>query len=218
MVVPAVGAAESSDTGNTVVTNASTDQDLKIGMTGDNVTELQTWLQTQGFYKGKIDGEFGNYTEQAVKAFQQYVGIKEDGIVGNISRQSMKDLVNGNIQTSTGSSSSSYSKTGSSTSSGAAYGTSKSYSSSYSSGSSGWSSGRGTGDCWDNSYALYGELTSSGQSARIVQYANSYSSNHRSVEVWDGSSWVDYDYRSNGYSNRYYATSHDSSATVIASS
>lgn len=220
MVIPAVGAAESSDTGNTVVNNVNTDQDLKIGMTGDNVTELQTWLQTQGFYKGKIDGEFGNYTEQAVKAFQQYVGIKEDGIVGNISRQSMKDLVNGNIDTNSGTSStsSSYSKTGSSTSSSAAYGTSKSYSSSYSSGSSGWSSGNGVGDCWDNSAALYSELTASGQSARIVQYANSYSSNHRSVEVWDGSSWVDYDYRSNGYSNRYYATSHDSSATVIASS
>nr|WP_319374873.1 peptidoglycan-binding domain-containing protein [uncultured Methanobacterium sp.] len=218
MVIPAVGAAESSDTGNTVVTNASTGQDLKIGMTGDNVTELQTWLQTQGFYKGKIDGEFGNYTEQAVKAFQQYVGIKEDGVVGNISRQSMKDLVNGNIQTSTGSSSSSYSKTGSSTSSGAAYGTSKSYSNSYSSGSSGWSSGKGTGDCWDNSAALYGELTASGQSARIVQYANSYVSNHRSVQVWDGSSWVDYDYKGNGYSNRYYATSGSSSGTVIASS
>ncbi len=218
MVIPAVGAAESSDTGNTVVTNASTGQDLKIGMTGDNVTELQTWLQTQGFYKGKIDGEFGNYTEQAVKAFQQYVGIKEDGIVGNISRQSMKDLVNGNIQTSTRSSGSSYSKTGSSTSSGAAYGTSKSYSNSYSSGSSGWSSGKGTGDCWDNSAALYGELTASGQSARIVQYANSYVSNHRSVQVWDGSSWVDYDYKGNGYSNRYYATSGSSSGTVIASS
>ena len=87
MVIPSVGAAESSNTENTVVTNASTDQDLKAGMTGDNVTQLQTWLQTQGFYKGKIDGEFGNYTEQAVKAFQQYVGIKEDGIVGNISRQ-----------------------------------------------------------------------------------------------------------------------------------
>ncbi|MFA0832572.1 MAG: peptidoglycan-binding protein [Methanobacterium formicicum] len=225
MVIPSVGAAESSDTGNTVVTNASTDQDLKIGMTGDNVTELQTWLQTQGFYKGKIDGEFGNYTEQAVKAFQQYVGIKEDGIVGNISRQSMKDLVNGNIQTSTGTSGSSYSKTGSSTSSGAAYGTKKSYSSSsssyksgYKSSSSGWSSGKGVGDCWDNSYALYGELTASGQSARIVQYANSYVSNHRSVQVWDGSSWVDYDYKGNGYSNRYYATSGSSSGTVIESS
>ena len=215
MVIPAVGATESSDTGNTVVTNASTDQDLKIGMTGDNVTELQTWLQTQGFYKGKIDGEFGNYTDQAVKAFQQYVGIKEDGIVGNISRQSMKDLVNGNIKTT---SRSSYSKTGSSTSSGAAYGTSKSYSSSYKSSSSGWSSGKGVGDCWDNSYALYNELTASGQSARIVQYANSYVSNHRSVQVWDGSSWVDYDYKGNGYSNRYYATSGSSSGTVIASS
>ncbi len=215
MVIPAVGATESSDTGNTVVTNASTDQDLKIGMTGDNVTELQTWLQTQGFYKGKIDGEFGNYTDQAVKAFQQYVGIKEDGIVGNISRQSMKDLVNGNIKTT---SRSSYSKTGSSTSSGAAYGTSKSYSSSYKSSSSGWSSGKGVGDCWDNSYALYNELTASGQSARIVQYANSYVSNHRSVQVWDGSSWVDYDYKGNGYSNRYYATSGSSSGTVIESS
>jgi len=225
MVIPAVGAAESSDTENTVVTNASTDQNLKVGMTGDNVTELQTWLHTQGFYNGKIDGEFGNYTEQAVKAFQQYVGIKEDGIVGNISRQSMKDLVNGNIDTtsSTSGTSSSYSKTGSSSSgssssSKAAYGTSKSYSSSYSSGSSGWSSGKGVGDCWDNSAALYSSLTASGQSARIVQYANSYSSNHRSVEVWNGNSWVDYDYKSNGYSNRYYATSHGSSATVIASS
>jgi N-acetylmuramoyl-L-alanine amidase len=221
MVIPAVGAAESSDTGNTVVTNASTDQNLTVGMTGENVTELQKWLKNQGFYTGAIDGEFGNYTEQAVKAFQQYVGIKEDGIVGNISRQSMKDLVNGNIQISTGTSSSSYSKTGSSTSSGAAYGTKKSYSSSsssYKSSSSGWSSGKGVGDCWDNSYALYDELTASGQSARIVQYANSYVSNHRSVQVWDGSSWVDYDYKGNGYSNRYYATSGSSSGTVIESS
>ena len=56
MVIPAVGAAESSDTENTVVTNATTDQNLQIGMTGENVTQLQTWLQTQGFYKGKIDG------------------------------------------------------------------------------------------------------------------------------------------------------------------
>jgi N-acetylmuramoyl-L-alanine amidase len=221
MVIPAVGAAESSNTENTVVTNASADQDLQMGMTGDEVTELQTWLQTQGFYKGKIDGEFGNHTEQAVKAFQQYVSIKEDGIVGNISRQSMKDLVNGNIDTSstyskTGSSTGTYSKTGSSTkSANAAYGTSKSYSSSYRSTSSGWSSGKGTGDCWDNSYALYGELSSSGQQARIVQYANSYVNNHRSVQVYQNGAWVDYDYKSNGYSNRYYAQSSKPGMTVI---
>lgn len=224
MVIPAVGAAESSDTENTVVTNATTDQNLQIGMTGENVTQLQTWLQTQGFYKGKIDGEFGNYTDQAVKAFQQYVGIKEDGIVGPISRESMDNLVNGVYASGDDSSSSSSSSTSSSSSSSkAAYGTSKtysgkSYSSSYRSSSSGWSSGKGVGDCWDNSNALYSQLTASGQKARIVQYANSYVSNHRSVEVWNGNSWVDYDYKGNGYSNRYYATSHGSSSTVIASS
>ncbi|NYB52462.1 MAG: peptidoglycan-binding protein [Methanobacteriaceae archaeon] len=215
MVIPSVGAVESSNTENTVVTNANTDQDLKLGMTGDKVTQLQIWLQTQGFYKGKIDGEFGNCTEQAVKAFQQYVGIKEDGIVGKISRQYMDDLVNGNIQASgEGTATSSYSKSGSSTTK-ASYGTSKSYSSSYRSTSSGWSSGKGTGDCWENSYVLYNELTASGQKARIVQYANSYVSNHRSVQVYSNGEWVDYDYKGNGYSNRYYAQSSKPGMTVI---
>jgi N-acetylmuramoyl-L-alanine amidase len=216
IAIPAVGATESSDTGNTVVSNASTDQDLKIGMTGDNVTELQKWLKNQGFYSGNIDGDFGNYTEQAVKNFQGYVGIKEDGIVGNVSRNYMDYLASGELEIGESSGSSSTSSTsGNSYSSSASYG-SKSYSSSSS--SSGWSSGKGTGDCWDNSAALYSSLTASGTSARIVQYSNSYSSNHRSVQVWNGNSWVDYDYKSNGYSNRYYATSGSSSGTVIASS
>ncbi len=219
IAIPAVGATESSDTVNTVVANASTNSDLKAGMTGDNVTELQNWLKNQGFYSGKIDGEFGNYTEQAVKNFQNYVGIKEDGIVGNVSRQYMKYLASGEIQqdSSSGSSTSGSSSTSSSGYSSASYGNSKYYSSGYSSGS-GWSSGKGTGDCWDNSAALYSSLTSSGTKARIVQYANSYSSNHRSVQVWNGNSWVDYNYKANGYSNRYYATSGSSSGKVIASS
>ncbi|CDG65053.1 MAG: N-acetylmuramoyl-L-alanine amidase [Methanobacterium sp.] len=241
MVTSTVGATESSNNENTVVNNESIDDNLKIGMTGENVTELQTWLQVQGFYTGRIDGEFGIYTEQAVKAFQQYVGIKEDGIVGPISREAMDDLVNGELvvddassstsssYSDTGSSSDSYSSTGStSTSKRAAYKTSKtytgksysgkSYSSSYRSSGSGWSSGKGVGDCWQNSDVLYRQLTASGQKARIVQYANSYVSNHRSVEVWNGNRWVDYDYKGNGYSNRYYATPHSSSAKVIASS
>jgi len=222
VVLPAAAATETTDTENTVVTNASTDQELKIGMNGDNITQLQTWLKNQGFYTGAIDGEFGNYTEQAVKYFQAYVGIKEDGVVGNVSRQSMDDLVNGNIEVSESTSSSgSYSSKSSysqSSYSGAAYGTSKSYSNSYSYSSSGWSSGKGTGDCWDNSNVLYSQLTSSGTKARIVQYPTSYSSNHRSVQVWSGSGWVDYDYKGNGYSNRYYATSGSSSGTVITSS
>jgi N-acetylmuramoyl-L-alanine amidase len=219
IAIPAVGATESSDTGNTVVANASIDSDLKAGMTGDNVTELQTWLKNQGFYSGEIDGEFGNYTEQAVKNFQTYVGIKEDGVVGNVSRQYMKYLASGELEQddSDSSSNSGSSSTSNYSSSKASYGTSKYYSSGYSS-SSGWSSGKGTGDCWANSAALYSSLTASGTKARIVQYASSYSSNHRSVQVWNGNSWVDYNYKANGYSNRYYATSGSSSGTVIASS
>ncbi|BDZ71493.1 peptidoglycan-binding protein [Methanobacterium petrolearium] len=229
IALPAVGATESSDTGNTVVTNASTDHNLEIGMKGENVTDLQKWLKNQGFYTGKIDGQFGNYTEQAVKDFQCYVGIKEDGIVGNVSREYMDYLVSGQLQASSGGSSTtggsyssteaSYGSNGYSSSGYSSSGYSSSgYSSSGYSSSSGWSSGKGTGDCWDNSNMLYSQLTSSGTKARIVQYSNSYSSNHRSVEVWNGNSWVDYDYKGNGYSNRYYATSHGSSAAVIKSS
>jgi N-acetylmuramoyl-L-alanine amidase len=262
VAIPAVGAAESTDSGSTFLTNASTDQNLTVGMTGDNVTQLQKWLKNQGFYTGAIDGEFGNYTEQAVKNFQGYVGIKKDGIVGNISLRYMKALSTGKLKigdkddysnstntetnynsnktvhngnksyssssnssssssdsSSSGSSSSSSdsSSSGSSSDSGSSY-SSSSYSTGYTSGTDGWSSGKGTGDCWENSYILYNQLISEGYTARIIQYSNSYSANHRSVEIWDGSSWVDYDYRGNGYSNRYYATSHDdSSVTVIAS-
>ncbi|WP_321421687.1 peptidoglycan-binding domain-containing protein [uncultured Methanobacterium sp.] len=261
VAIPAVGAAESTDSGSTIMTNASTDQNLTLGMTGDNVTQVQKWLKNQGFYTGAIDGEFGNYTEQAVKDFQGYVGIKQDGIVGNISLHYMKALSTGKLKigdksdyshstnsetnynsnktvyngnkshssssnslsrSSSGSSSSSSSSvsssSGSSSSSSSSVSSSSSYSTGYTSGTDGWSSGKGTGDCWENSNILYNQLISEGYTARIIQYSNSYSANHRSVEIWDGSSWVDYDYKGNGYSNRYYATSHDdSSVTVIAS-
>jgi len=202
MVIPAAGAVESSDTGNTVVTNTIADQDLKIGMTGENVTKLQTWLQNQGFYKGIIDSQYGNYTEQAVKAFQQYMGIKEDGIVGPITRQAMDNLINGNMDTA-----SSYSKS--------PYGASKSYTNSYKSSKNGWSNGKGVGDCWDNSYALANQLRAAGYTVRIVQYSNSYVSNHRSVQIYQNGQWVDYDYKSNGYSNRYYAQQNKPGMTVI---
>ena len=223
IAIPTVAATESKNTGNTVVANASTDQDLKIGMEGDNVIQLQKWLKNQGFYTGKIDGQFGNYTEQAVKNFQKFVGIKPDGIVGTVSQEYMQYLVSGKLQSNGYSGSSTTGSSYSTTEAAYGYGNyySNGYSSSggygYSSGS-GWSSGKGTGDCWQNSNVLYNQLTASGTKARIIQYGNSYSSNHRSVEVWNGNSWVDYDYRGNGYSNRYYATSHGSSAKVISSS
>lgn len=219
-LMPFSAAVESPNTENTTAVDATAGQDLKIGMTGDEVKEVQTWLKNQGFYSGNIDGEFGNYTEQAVKLFQQYVGIKADGVVGNLSRQHMDKLTNRNSNLSSDSTSSSTqsSKTGSS--SRAAYGNkatyrnNNGYSNSYRT-SSGWSSGKGVGDCWDNSNVLYNQLTSSGQKARIVQYANSYVNNHRSVQVYKNGAWVDYNYRGNGYSNRYYAQKNKPGMTVI---
>ena len=205
--------------GNNTTTNGS----LKLGATGDKVKELQQWLTDYGYYSGNIDGVFGADTEKAVKSFQEESGLIVDGVVGNDTKKAMEnwDKYLEQVQAAAGEdtsadtvSTNSKSTSKSTYSSKKTYATAvRSYSNSY---SSSWSSGKGTGDCWDNSAALYSSLTSSGTQARIVQYSNSYSSNHRSVEVWNGNSWVDYDYSGNGYAQRYYATSHSSSATVTA--
>ncbi|HMK53694.1 MAG TPA: hypothetical protein VK444_02845, partial [Methanobacteriaceae archaeon] len=81
-----------------------------------------------------------------------------------------------------------------------------------------YTSGKGVGDCWTNSEYLYNQLVSSGQNARILQYRNSYVSNHRSVQVYQNGAWVDYDYRGNGYSWGYYAQASKPGVKVIKSS
>jgi peptidoglycan hydrolase-like protein with peptidoglycan-binding domain len=50
------------------------------------VIELQQRLRDQGFNPGAIDGDFGENTKAAVKAFQRSVGLKDDGIVGRNTR------------------------------------------------------------------------------------------------------------------------------------
>ena len=205
-----------------ILGNNTTDGSLKLGATGDKVKELQQWLTDYDYYSGDVDGVFGADTEKAVKTFQEEAGLIVDGVVGKDTKKAMEswDKYVAEVQAAAGeesTSDTSYSKKTTTSTKKSYTSAVRSYSRSYSYGSS-WSSGRGTGDCWDNSAALYGQLTSSGQRARIVQYANNYVSNHRSVQVWSGSGWVDYDYRSNGYAQRYYATSRNSAETVIAGS
>lgn len=48
-----------------------------------NIKRWQSFLKWGGFYKGAVDGSFGNQTFNATKAFQKKVGLKADGSAGN---------------------------------------------------------------------------------------------------------------------------------------
>ncbi len=43
---------------------------------------IQTALKNAGFNPGKIDGQMGRQTEEAVKKFQEAMGLKPDGHIG----------------------------------------------------------------------------------------------------------------------------------------
>ena len=56
---------------------------LQLGVTpGSDVVAVQQRLQVLGYYKGDIDGVYGNQTEDAVIAFQKARKLVADGIVG----------------------------------------------------------------------------------------------------------------------------------------
>lgn len=60
------------------------DRVLKNGCKGEDVKELQTALMKLGYNLGKwgCDGDFGDQTEMAVRAFQTQQGLTVDGQVG----------------------------------------------------------------------------------------------------------------------------------------
>lgn len=76
----------------------------------------------------------------------------------------------------------------------------------------------GSGDCWAMSDYLYSKLSAAGITSRIVQYSTSYSSRHRSVQIYGSSGWYDVPYSSYGYNTMFKATSSKPGMTVIASS
>jgi peptidoglycan hydrolase-like protein with peptidoglycan-binding domain len=55
---------------------------LRNGMHGWDVASLQFRLALRGFPSGTFDGEFGPRTEAAVRRFQDWAGLVEDGEVG----------------------------------------------------------------------------------------------------------------------------------------
>jgi len=62
----------------------SVDRALSYGTSGNDVLKLQKALADRGYYRGDQDGAFGAYTEAAVIAFQQDLGLGTDGIAGPI--------------------------------------------------------------------------------------------------------------------------------------
>ena len=61
---------------------ATTRKQISYGSQGDEVKELQTALNNNG-YKLDTDGIFGAKTQAAVKAYQKANGLSVDGVVGN---------------------------------------------------------------------------------------------------------------------------------------
>ena len=72
--------------------NADSDKDddsLRKGATGSAVKDLQTKLKKLGFYNASIDGDYGDTTVAAVKAFQKKYNLTADGVAG---RETLKKL------------------------------------------------------------------------------------------------------------------------------
>ncbi|MCL1494663.1 MAG: peptidoglycan-binding protein [Pseudanabaena sp. Salubria-1] len=69
------------------------DSILRQGSKGSAVAELQQLLQSKGFYSGKIDGDFGAGTTNAVLKFQKENGLVPDGIFGSSSWAKLRVVV-----------------------------------------------------------------------------------------------------------------------------
>jgi len=74
----------------------------------------------------------------------------------------------------------------------------------------------GAGDCWAMSDYLQTKLSKAGIRSRVVQYANSYTSRHRSVQLYQNGKWLDVPYKKYGINQLFSAQSSKPSLKVIA--
>lgn len=52
---------------------------MRSGRTSNAVRDLQVLLRDRGFYTGRIDGYYGNYTRVGVFQFQKSLGVRPSG-------------------------------------------------------------------------------------------------------------------------------------------
>lgn len=75
--------SNSNSSSNSSSTSQSTPTSWRNGSTGEEVTKIQNRLAELGYYTGAIDGNFGDETERAYRAFQEAAGLTVDGIAGS---------------------------------------------------------------------------------------------------------------------------------------
>lgn len=66
---------------------------LVVGSRGDDVTELQNRLTSEGVYSGPITGYYGPLTKQGVINFQKKYGISQVGVVGPQTRSKLNSIL-----------------------------------------------------------------------------------------------------------------------------
>ena len=66
---------------------------LKLGARGPRVIALQRTLTRLGYYRGRIDGQYGPGTESALSRFQTVSGLTPDGILGPLTRRALKSAL-----------------------------------------------------------------------------------------------------------------------------
>ena len=69
------------------------DDSLRKGATGSAVKDLQTKLKKLGFYNASIDGDYGDTTVAAVKAFQKKYNLTADGVAGSATLKKIESAV-----------------------------------------------------------------------------------------------------------------------------
>ena len=62
---------------------------MRVGDENSDVKKLQKALNILGYYKGSIDGKYGNGTKAAVKAYQNAKGLTADGYAGELTIKSI---------------------------------------------------------------------------------------------------------------------------------
>ncbi len=72
----------STTTGGTAAAQTAARPTLYWGSRGSSVSLVQSRLRQWGYYKGSVDGIYGNGTAQAVRSFQAKNGLAVDGVVG----------------------------------------------------------------------------------------------------------------------------------------